>query len=123
MSAKADSFDGEKIIAIDPDTNKNIILKNGRYGPYLELEMADVEEKTKRTSIPKEINIDQMNEEIAIKLIALPRLIGNHPETQEEIIAAIGPYGPYIKHQSTYVNKLNIDDFLSIGLNRAITLD
>ena len=122
LSAKADSFDGEKIIAIDPDTNKNIILKNGRYGPYLELEMTDVEEKPKRTSIPKEINIDQMNEEIAIKLIALPRLIGNHPETQEEIIAAIGPYGPYIKHQSTYVNKLNIDDFLSIGLNRAITL-
>ena len=51
--------------------------------------MTDVEEKPKRTSIPKELNIDQMNEEIAIKLIALQ--VDWEPSRTQEKLCAIGP--------------------------------
>jgi DNA topoisomerase-1 len=59
--------------------------------------------------------------ERALGLLALPRVIGEHPDAGEPILAGIGPYGPYIKHGGTYVS-LKEDDVLSIGLNRAVSL-
>jgi DNA topoisomerase I len=57
-----------------------------------------------------------------LKLLALPRTIGKHPEDQEDIIAGVGRFGPYVKHGKTYANIGNDEDILSIGLNRAVTL-
>ena len=116
-------IDGEVLIGEHPDTNKPIQLKKGRYGLYLETEKDDG--KLKRAAIPKSIGISEVNLEKAIDILKLPRDIGVHPETGKNIIAAIGPFGPYIKHESTpspvYVN-LKDDDVLFIGLNRALEL-
>ena len=116
-------IDGEVLIGEHPDTNKPIQLKKGRYGLYLETEKDDG--KLKRSAIPKNIDISEVNLEKAIDILKLPRDIGVHPETGKNIIAAIGPFGPYIKHESTpspvYVN-LKDDDVLFIGLNRALEL-
>jgi DNA topoisomerase-1 len=122
LSAKSAKSIQKEIIAIDPKTKQNIILQSGRYGPYLELENIEIDGKPKRASIPKNINIDDLNEKTAIQLISLPRIIGNHPDTNEEIIGAIGRYGPYLKHENTYVNKIELDDIYTIGLNRAVSL-
>ena len=59
--------------------------------------------------------------DIALGLLALPRDIGPHPETGEMIQAGIGRFGPYIKHEGTYVS-LKEDDVLAIGHNRAVEL-
>ncbi len=60
--------------------------------------------------------------EMALRLLALPRDIGKHPETGETITAGIGRFGPYIKHGSTYKSLTADDDVLTIGLNRAVSL-
>ena len=79
-----------KNIGVHPVTNKNIFLKVGRYGRYLETET--VEGKTKRSSIPKNVSNDELNLEKSINFLTLPRTVGTHPETKKEIIASIGPY-------------------------------
>ena len=57
-----------------------------------------------------------------MKLLALPRTIGKHPDDGEDIIAGIGRFGPYVKHGKTYANIDASEDILAIGLNRAVTL-
>tara|TARA_Y100000590_G_C15747123_1_gene1022553 strand:- start:6869 stop:9367 length:2499 start_codon:yes stop_codon:yes gene_type:complete len=109
-----------QIIAIDPISGKNILLQNGRYGPYLELEDSDA--APKRTSVPKGVSLDEITESLAISLISLPRTVGVNPDTNQEIISALGRYGPYIKHENTYVNLKDYEELFTIGLNRAISL-
>ena len=107
-----------KLIGTDPNTGQNIVLKVGRYGRYLESLSSG---KVKRTSIPKKIPNDEINLEKAIKFMKLPRLIGTHPNTRKEILASIGPYGPYLKHDNKFVS-LKDDDVTEIGINRAIEI-
>ena len=64
-----------------------IMLKTGRFGPY-------VERGDKRASIPKDVPLEDVNAEVAEKLLSLPREIGPHPETGKPITASIGRYGP-----------------------------
>jgi len=52
----------------------------------------------------------------------LPKVLGNHPSDNEPIHSAIGPYGPYLKHNSVYANIKDLEEFLSIGMNRAVKL-
>ncbi len=104
------------------DSNGNdIFLKNGRYGPYLEITF-DGSEKPKRAAVPKHYTIEELTIERARQLLALPRNLGSHPEDQSEVIAAIGPYGPYIKHGRTYANIKDFEEIFSIGMNRAVEL-
>ena len=124
------SSDGQDASAIDPDgqefgihpeTGKPIVLKSGRFGPYLEMENDDGE-KPKRSSLPKGWTPDALTEEKALMLINLPRLVGLHPEDGEPILANLGRYGPYVQHGKTYANVANAEEMLEIGLNRAVTL-
>ena len=104
------------------DSNGNdIFIKNGRYGPYLEIAL-DGLEKPKRAAIPKHYTIEELTIERARQLLELPKNLGSHPEDQSEVIAAIGPYGPYIKHGRTYANIKDFEEIFSIGMNRAVEL-
>ncbi len=57
----------------------------------------------------------------ALNFLTLPRIVGTHPETKKDIIASVGPYGPYLKHDNKFLS-LKEDDVTIIGINRAVEL-
>jgi DNA topoisomerase-1 len=64
---------------------------------------------------------------MAVKLLSLPRVLGEHPSTGAPVKAAIGPFGPYVVHDQgkegkDYRSLKKDDDVLTIGLDRAIEL-
>jgi len=109
----------DKILGQHPETGKDIVLKTGRFGPYVEMEG---EKRPKRTGLPKTWEYELMDLEKGLRLIDLPRKIGSHPEDGNQIISGLGRFGPYIKHNTTYVSLPEIDDMFEIGMNRSIEM-
>jgi DNA topoisomerase-1 len=87
---------GETPLGYAPD-GAPIFLKNGRFGPYVQRGSLDGEEKPKNASVPKGVPLTEVSVELALKLLSLPRTLGKHPETGDDVIATNGPYGPYVK--------------------------
>ena len=106
------------------DSDNNIInLKTGRFGPYVQVgEQSDPKIKPPRASIPKGMDPDSVDLEKALKLLALPRELGPHPSDGVIIEAAVGRYGPYVKHGRVYANLTDPEEILIIGMNRAVEL-
>ena len=121
----------------------DIYLKNGRFGPYLQYEKIlddieqkkktkkkkkskklkkDVNELLKNVSIPKGLELDNIDLEKAQFLCSLPKSLGINPDNQKEITLNTGRFGPYLKCENKSARIENIEEIFSIGLNRAITL-
>ena len=115
---------GDVIMGDYPGTETPMVLKRGRYGPYLQLgeEPQEKEKKPKRMSLPPGVQAGEVTPELAAQLLSLPRPVGEHPETGNPIEASIGPYGPYVKHGRTYASLGKEDDVLTVGLERALEL-
>jgi DNA topoisomerase-1 len=115
----------DRILGKDPQTNFDVTVKAGRFGPYIQLGDAKdyaEGEKPKRAGIPKNISPSDIEFDLALKLLSLPREIGKHPETGEPITAGIGRFGPFVRHEKTYASLEAGDEVFDIGLNRAVTL-
>ncbi|WP_028345613.1 type I DNA topoisomerase [Bradyrhizobium murdochi] len=115
----------DRVLGKDPETDLDVTVKAGRFGPYIQLgEQKDYEEgeKPKRAGIPKNMSPGDMELDLALKLLSLPREIGKHPETGEPITAGIGRFGPFVRHEKTYASLEAGDEVFDIGLNRAVTL-
>jgi DNA topoisomerase-1 len=96
---------------------ENILLKVGRYGPYVELQ-----ESKKRASIPKGTANEDITEKMASDLLSLPKTLGKHPDTEEDILATFGPYGPYVKCGKINASMKSTDSPLTISLEDAVKL-
>ena len=125
--ADADDTVYPKAIGPHPETGEEISLRKGPYGLYVQLgEQLPKEKgkkappKPKRGSLLKGMTAAEIDLEMALRLLSLPREIGNHPESSALITAGVGRYGPFLKHGSTYVNLPADDDVLTIGMNRAV---
>ena len=139
--------EGPRELGVDPETSLPVTVRRGPYGAYIQLgpapapaappvaeeEPADgkkkgkkkakpEEPKPKRVSLPKGMAAADVDLDTALRLLALPRAVGKHPETGEEISAGIGRFGPYLKHGSVYKSLTPDDDVLTIGINRAVDL-
>ena len=95
------------------DLGDGIVLKSGRFGPYVEL-------GDKRASIPKDVAVEDVTAELAGRLLSLPREIGAHPETKSPITASIGRYGPYLAHDGKYARLGSTAEVFEIGMNAAV---
>jgi DNA topoisomerase-1 len=141
------SLDEPKILGTDPATGRTVSLRKGPYGVYVQIDppatqqqVAEAEpdevdskgkkkkkkaapqDKPKRQGVPRGVKPDDVTLEAALSLLALPRLIGYHPETKEKMEAGIGRFGPYIKYKDRFKSIPAGDDVLTIGMNRAVEL-
>jgi len=103
-----------------------ILLKNGPYGPYLQLGEVDeaqgATKKPKRVSLPPNVDMRDVDEPLARALMDLPRALGEHPKDGKKVEAGIGRYGPYVKHGSIYASLKEGDDVLDVQMDRAVEL-
>jgi len=121
----ASSGSTDRALGKDPVSGLEVAVKAGRFGPYIQLGDAKdygEDEKPKRAGIPKEMSPADVELELALKLLSLPREIGKHPEDGEPITAGIGRFGPFVRHIKTYASLEAGDDVYNVGLNRAVTL-
>jgi DNA topoisomerase-1 len=79
-------------------------------------------EKPKRSSIPKGTGLSEVDFEMALKLLSLPREVGKHPETGNPITANFGRFGPYVKHDGQFASLDSEDEVFTVGLNRAVSV-
>jgi DNA topoisomerase-1 len=110
---------GDRELGTHPVTGQAVWLKIGRFGPYVEMAEGD---KPKRASLPKGWVPAAIDLEKAIRLLSLPREVGNHPDDGAIILAGIGRFGPYVQHSGTYANLDSPEEVFDVGLNRAITV-
>ncbi|MCB1438399.1 MAG: type I DNA topoisomerase [Nitratireductor sp.] len=118
-NAASELDSGPKVLGKDPDTDEEITLRSGRFGPYVQRGEG---KEAARGSIPKGWSLDDMDLGRALQLLSLPREVGAHPETGEMIKAGIGRYGPFVQHQRTYANLPSVEDVFTVGLNHAVDL-
>jgi DNA topoisomerase I len=109
-------------LGTDPASGLAITLKKGPYGHYAQLGADNGELKPKRVALPRSMKPVDVDLDTALRLLALPRELGRHPETGETIVAGIGRFGPYIKHGAVFKSLAPDDDVLTIGVNRAVVL-
>ena len=94
----ADAAKGDKVLGQDPDTGRDIIVKTGRYGPFAaEVLPEDDKGKPRIASLFASMSVDTVTLDEALRLLSLPRVVGVDPETEQEITAQNGRYGPYLK--------------------------
>lgn len=124
---QAESDDIERVLGQDPETGVDVHVKDGRFGAYIQLgeavgEAAGEGDKPKRASLPKGKTPAEMTLDYALKLLSLPRLVGTHPESGEDIMVDIGRYGPYVKAGKQSASLETPEEAFEIGVNRAVTV-
>lgn len=110
-----------KILGQDEETGEDITLRKGPYGFYLQIGEQKGKVKPKRAAIPKGTNIDDVDITKAKTLLSLPKTLGKHPETGEDITTGIGRYGPYVAHNKKF-HSLKNQSVFDVTLEDAIEL-
>ena len=111
-----------------PDSGEAIYVMNGKFGPYVQL--GETPEKIKgkkqpspkRASLPAGLMPADVTLDDAVKYLTLPRELGNHPKTDEIIIANTGQYGPYLAHAGDFRSLKSNDDPYTITYKRALEI-
>ncbi len=111
---------GERVLGKDPESGEEVIVKVGRYGPVVQIGRTDGEKKPRYASLRKGQLIETITLEEALELFRLPRIVGSFEE--KEIVAAIGRFGPYLRHEGKFYSIPATDDPLTITEKRAVEI-
>ena len=116
----ADSGEGDsgpQLLGRDPASDQEVSLRAGRFGPYVQVGEG---KEAKRASLPKDIPQESLDLDLALRLLELPRAVGDHPETGKPITASLGRYGPYLAHDGKYAKLSSTAEVFEIGMNAAV---
>ena len=114
---------GDKILGTDPESGKTIVAKAGRYGPYVTEvleEGAPASAKPRTASLFKSMDLDSVTLEDAIRLLTLPRTLGEIDG--EPVTVQNGRYGPYVKHGAESRSLESEDQMFTITMDEAQAL-
>ena len=111
----------ERELGVNPDTGRAVLVKNGRYGPYV-TEVAEEGEKPKTASLFKSMSPESVTLEDVLPLLALPRVVGVDPGNGEEVIASNGRYGPFLKRGSDTRSLQSEEQLLTMTIDEALAL-
>lgn len=123
LTINGEEIKSDEPIGNDPETGLAVYIKTGRFGPFVQIGEDDKKKKikAKKASIPKNKDLSSVTLEDALSYLSLPRVLGKHPDTGEEISANVGRFGPYIVHQKDF-RSLKKDDVYTITLERALEI-
>jgi DNA topoisomerase I len=120
---------GDRELGVDPATGRTIVAKAGRYGPYVTEILPDDVPKTGKNAVKprtgslfKDMSLDDIDLDTALKLMSLPRVVGADPETGEEITAQNGRYGPYLKRGTDSRSLGSEDQIFTVTLDEALAI-
>jgi DNA topoisomerase-1 len=106
----------------DPETGKPVFLKNGRFGPYVQLGEPEKGKKPKMASLLANMQPGDIDLALALRLLSLPRTIGEHPDDGKPVLAANGRFGPFVKWEDEIRSILPEQSPLEITLEQAVEL-
>ena len=115
-----ESFKGERLVGVDPQSGKNVYVKIGRFGPMVQLGESKTEEKPRFASLQKDQRIDSITLKEALDLLTFPKTIGNYED--EPILVSFGRFGPYVKHKSKFYALGKSDVPAQVDRDRAIEI-
>ncbi|MDA8992976.1 type I DNA topoisomerase, partial [Aquiluna sp.] len=111
----------DRVLGQEPETGLDIIVKDGRYGPYITL-VDEGNPKPKTASLFKTMAVDTVSYEEALKLLSLPRVIGVDPESEAEITAQNGKFGPYLKRGTDSRSIESEEQIFDLTLEQALEI-
>ena len=117
--------EGPRALGVDPETDLNVYVMQGRYGPYVQLGETPEDrkaEKPKRASLQGGTSESTVTLADALKLLALPRVVGLHPDDNQSILTAFGRFGPYVRHGDEFRSLESDEDVFVISLEAALAL-
>ncbi len=112
---------GDRVVGTDPESGKIVLARAGRYGPYVQLDEAEEGSKPLRTaSLFASMSLETITLEEALRLLALPRVVGVDPATGHEIVARNGRYGPYLEKGTETRSLDNEEQLFTISHEQAL---
>ena len=112
---------GERQLGKNPETGDPVMVRIGKYGPFVQLGESNKDDKPRFASLLKGQLIETITLEEALELFKLPRTIGDFEG--KDLVVGIGRFGPYVRHNNKFFSlKKGTDDPLTINKSRAIEL-
>jgi len=113
----------DRVLGTDPVTGKTVLVRAGRFGPYVQLGgAAAATDKPRTASLLKTMSAPDITLEQALQILKLPRAVGTDPETGEEIVAANGRFGPFLKRGSETRSLETEDQLFTVTIEEALSL-
>ncbi|WP_028297149.1 type I DNA topoisomerase [Olivibacter sitiensis] len=116
----ADRANSERVLGIDPNSDKQVSVRIGRFGPLVQIGSADDEEKPQFASLRTGQMIETITLEEALELFKLPKKVGIFED--KDMTVAIGRFGPYIRHNNAFYSLPKELDPLDVNEDQAIEI-